>query len=206
MRSVPSSTLGAQNEELTSPSSFAAAAWPGRSRDPEGRAAGPGSVWSRALRSCSCVVSRSELAACRPLRETPVCCTSPAWALRGSSPSPSASVLDNSHRRTRVPVAVPRRWGFPTGPSSGRRQDEGSAVRHRFFVWTGIFRVGDPLPDVRFPACLTRGEPWTTGVLPAMRRQLGSVTVGGGASGLPPCDTPACVGALRTPDRRRKSL
>jgi predicted DsbA family dithiol-disulfide isomerase len=30
-------------------------------------------------------------------------------------------------------------------------------------------------------------------------------TVGGGASGLPRCDTPACVGALRTPGRRRRS-
>ena len=33
--------LAAQGEELTSPSPFAAAPWPGRSRDPEGRAVNP---------------------------------------------------------------------------------------------------------------------------------------------------------------------
>ena len=145
-------------------------------------------------RTCKHLISRSSSLLLRGFAIRTRCMSHPpgnAWCAVHRQRGPSVvrvhrrqhPFTGNSHRRTRVPVAVPRRSGLPAGRSSGRRQDEGSAVRHRFSYGLGSFRVGDSLPDVRFPARVPRGEPWTTGVLPAMRRQLGSVTVRGARLG-----------------------
>src|SRR5918996_1421258 len=120
-----------------------------------GSRASSGGTWK-------CLVSRSSFLLLRGLAIRTRCMSHPpgnAWCAVRRQPGPSVvrvhrrqhPVTSNSHHRTWVSVAVPRWWGFPTERSSGRRQDEGSAVRHRSRMDRGAFGWGTRCPTCASP-------------------------------------------------------